>query len=364
MPDLKQFPLSKWQKHLHNHSSRLGLLGNQGIQANLDLRVALCDYLATSRSVRCSPERIIITSGAQQALSIVLLAILQSKDPILMEQPGYSQMRKIINLFNYQYHPVPVEVSTGLHMETVLKSDAKALYITPSNQYPMGTTLNTEQRLKLIEWANMGKRWIIEDDYDSEFQFAHRPYTSLQGLAAQIEQDAQVIYIGSFSKAMFNSLRMGYLIVPESIVDRCLAIKDAMTGDSPAHIQAALADFIVDGDLLRHIRRMRRLYKTKHQQMISAIQQHLGDSVTIISQAAGLHITLKWSEGIDEEHWSQLAEKSGIIIRPLSYYEDKDHINRDWNGAVLGFGNVEIEDIEPKIAHLAALFYGRLKAGN
>ncbi|WED23686.1 PLP-dependent aminotransferase family protein [Vibrio sp. JC009] len=357
VPDLGNFPAAKWQRLLQRHASRISLLGNQDIQGDAQLRLVLSDYLASSRSVHCDPERIIITTGAQQALSLALMTLLNRTDTILMEQPGYAQVRKIIDLLKLRYQPVPVKEHSGLDLNTVLSSSAKALYVTPSNQYPMGTTLNTEQRIKLIEWAAEGKRWIIEDDYDSEFQFAHRPYTSLQGLAGQMGLDEHIIYIGSFSKVMFNGLRLGYAVVPESMVAQCLAVKDALTGNSPAHTQAALADFIAEGDLLRHIRKMRRLYKAKHQRMLEAIKHHFDEHVQVISQAAGLHITLKWYGGIDESTWTKRASEAGIIIRPLKYYEPENCPERDWHGAVMGFGNVAVEEIESKVKTLAQLFF-------
>ncbi len=357
VPDLKQFPMTKWQRYVSLHSERYSLLGNQQVQGSFELRKALNDYLSTSRSVNCTPNRIIITSGAQQALSIALMATLKPNDSVLMENPGYTQMRKIIDLLHYQFHPVPVDEAFGLNLSTIFESKANALYITPSNQYPMGKTLNTDQRLKLIEWAQSNNSWIIEDDYDSEFQFAHRPYTSLQGLAAQINQDSNVIYVGSFSKVMFNSLRLGYLVVPEKIVDKCLAIKDALTGDSPAHIQAALADFIVEGDLLRHIRKMRRIYKEKYQRMSEAIERYFQRDVEIISQPAGLHITLKWLRGINEVTLSQKAKDIGMVVRPLSYYEHSLSIERRWQSVVLGFGNTAVKEIDNKIEQLSKLFY-------
>ncbi len=357
VPDLQLFPISKWQKLIDAHAGRVTLLGNQNIQGSIELRNALSDYLATSRSVNCSPQQIIITSGAQQALSIALMAILKPNQSVLIENPGYTQTRKIVDLLGFDFEPVQVNENQGIELQTVLKSQAKALYITPSNQYPMGAALNTEQRLKLIEWAKRNKSWIIEDDYDSEFQFAHRPYTSMQGLSAQISQQSQVLYVGSFSKVMFNSLRIGYLVVPEHLVQQCLVIKDALTGDSPAHTQAALADFILEGHLLRHIRKMRKLYKQKHQVITKAIDQHFKGKVKIISQAAGLHITIKWYGNTDEVTLSQKALSKDIIIRPLSYYEHPDHQNRDWHGAVLGFGNTHIDEISNKIKQLSELFY-------
>ncbi|SON51949.1 PLP-dependent aminotransferase family protein [Vibrio tapetis] len=357
VPDLAQFPVSKWQKLLQRHASRTVLLGNQDVQGSPELRTALSDYLATSRSVICNPNRIIITSGAQQALSIALMAVMQKNDSVLMEQPGYTQMRKIIDLLGHQLRPVDVTQPFHEQLDTILKSDARALYITPSNQYPMGTSLNIEQRLQLIEWAHSNNRWVIEDDYDSEFQFAHRPYTSLQGLAGQMGRDEHVIYIGSFSKTMFNGMRVGYMVVPESLVSRCLMIKDAITGDSPPHTQAALTDFILEGDLIRHIRKMRRLYKSKHQQMVTSIDTHFGSSVNVISQAAGLHVTLKWTNGINEKLWVERAQAIDIIMRPLRYYELEHGPSREWQSVILGFGNIALKSIDENIKKLADVFH-------
>lgn len=363
VPDLSAFPQAKWQRFIQRHISRNHLLGNQSVQGELSLREALNDYLASSRSVRCNPERIIITSGAQQALSIAVMATLDRDSTVLMEDPGYIQMRKVLQLFGVPIENVKVHEHQGLDLSAVLKSDAQALYVTPSNQYPMGTTLNTEQRLKLIEWATQKNRWIIEDDYDSEFQFAHRPYTSLQGLAGQLGQDEHVLYIGSFSKVMFNGLRLGYLVAPEHLVERCLTIKDALSGDSPTHAQAALADFIVEGELLRHIRKMRRLYQAKHQTMVAAITRIFSERLKVISQAAGLHITVKWQDGISEQDWCARAQSIGIILRPLTCYESNKSshdidgtAHREWRGVVMGFGNIALADIEPTLIRLASVF--------
>lgn len=356
VPDLALFPGVMWQKYLNRHLTRASLLGNQDIQGSWALRCALSDYLASSRSVNCTPNRIIITSGAQQALSIATMTTLNQGRKVLMEQPGYAQMRKLIQFQQYQFEPLLVQEKIGFDVNTVTSSDADALYITPSNQYPMGTTLNTEQRGKIIDWAEQTSSWILEDDYDSEFQFAHRPYTSLQGLAAQMGRDDRVLYIGSFSKVMFNGLRLGYLVVPESLVESCLMVKDALSGDSPSHVQEAMADFISEGGLLRHIRKMRRVYKAKHEQMCLSIGKHFGEKVSVISQAAGLHITLKWCSGIDEQAWTQRAAAEGFVLRPLSYYEHPDFKHRDWSGAVLGYGNVSLKDIDPHIKRLSELF--------
>ncbi|MGF1909923.1 PLP-dependent aminotransferase family protein [Vibrio kasasachensis] len=356
VPDLVLFPLKKWQRYLQNHASRPAILGNGDIQGSLELRIALANYLSSSRSVVCEPSRVIITSGAQQALSIAAMATLNQNDTLLLEYPGYVQMDKVAKLLKIRKSHIDVQPFLGLDIGKILNSHAKALYVTPSNQYPMGTTINSEQRLKLIEWASQNESWIIEDDYDSEFQFSHRPYTSMQGLAAQLGLDRHVIYIGSLSKVMFNGLRMGYMVVPQKLVERCNTIKDALGGDSPAHAQHALADFIAEGELLRHIRKMRRLYKEKHQTMVKAIEHHFGREAEIISQPGGLHVTLRWYGGVDEETLRHRALAKNLIVRSLKYYQPDGKQGRKWNGLVLGFGNTPLAELETKIAVLAHCF--------
>lgn len=370
VPDLKAFPLGQWQKLLQHHLSRPMLLGERSLQGEVNLRTAISQYLASSRSVSCDPSRIIITSGAQQALTLAVMAILTPSDSVLLEDPGYTQMRKVLELLNIPFTPLRVDARQGIEVNSVTKNAAKAVYLTPSNQYPMGTSLNTEQRLALIEWAAANSRWIIEDDYDSEFQFAHRPYTSLQGLASQANLDKHVVYIGSFSKVMFNGLRLGYMVVPPHLVAPCLAIKDAITGDTHVHTQAALADFIQEGHLLRHIRKMRRLYQQKYHAMLAIIQQCFGADWKVISQAAGLHVTVTWNANVTEQQMIDSAAKHSIYLRTLGYYRQpsisespRSSTNQQKTtanlpaGLVLGFGNVELSDIPALIKTLANCFY-------
>jgi len=236
-----------------------------------------------------------------------------------------------------------------------LEKKASAVYLTPSNQYPMGTSLDTEQRLQVLQWAQKHQSWVIEDDYDSEFQFAHRPYTSLQGLCAQSGLSDRCIYIGSFSKTMFNGIRIGYMVVPEKIVPRCLKIKDATNGNTPIHTQAALADFISEGHFLRHLRRMRKIYQQKFHTMKHALEMHFGHDLEIISQAAGLHTTVMWQGLPDEKKVAEAASKKGITVRPLVYYEHQKK-QRTWNALVLGYGNVHHEQIEPLIYQLKQVY--------
>jgi GntR family transcriptional regulator/MocR family aminotransferase len=363
IPDLGNFPYSKWQSMLHRHTNRATISGVGDIQGYYPLRDALSQYLQSSRSVSCNANQIIITSGAQQALSISVLATLKQGSRILMEEPGYPQMRKILNLFNCDTLPFQVEPTTGIDLTSLSRHQSEAIYLTPSNQYPMGTSLNTEQRLQILRWAKERQSWIIEDDYDSEFQFSHRPYASLQGLSAQSGVSDRCIYVGSFSKTLFNGLRVGYMVVPENLVSKCLDIKDALAGRTAVHTQAALADFIAEGHFLRHLRKMRKLYQQKSDCLAHSIKTHFAGKWTIISQSAGLHTTVKWYGAPTEEQMVELAHQQGITVRPLSYYE---HLSgrREWNSLVLGYGNAKIEEIDERIKTLAQCFLGSELGGH
>ncbi|MCL9776929.1 MocR-like pyridoxine biosynthesis transcription factor PdxR [Vibrio methylphosphonaticus] len=362
--DFSQFPTKQWNRYLQRHVGRSSLLGTQDLQGLIALREALAAYLTSSRSVECCADQVIVTSGAQQSIAIALLVTQSASTtrPFLVESPGYKQVVKVLDLFNINYDYVTVSSVSGLDVDAVLSSSASGVYLTPSNQYPMGCSLNTDQRLQLIEWAKRGKRWIIEDDYDSEFQFDSRPFRSMQGLAAHASSADQVIYIGSTSKVMFNALRLGYMVVPKHLVARCLEVKDALSGDTPSQTQAALADFISEGGLVRHIRKMRRIYEAKFQVIKTKIKQRFSGDWVVVSQGAGLHITVEWRSKVDEVLFANQAEQRGVVVRPMRFYrpeQDKDIPQCEGrNGAiVLGFGNAAIDDIAPSINQLSILYY-------
>ncbi|MDD1780131.1 PLP-dependent aminotransferase family protein [Enterovibrio sp. ZSDZ35] len=357
VPDLVHFPYKKWARLVQIHMQRAILAGQSDIQGSLALRKALSEYLLTSRSVVAPAHRIIITTGAQQALFIALNAVVKRGDPVLMENPGYSQMRKVMQQVgaNVTYFSLATQFDSDL---SVLGDFAgKALYLTPSNQYPMGHSLDTQARMRCIEWSIKSDGWIIEDDYDSEFQFANRPYPSLQGLAAKLHGDqANVIYIGTFGKAFVPSLRVGYMVVPDALVDQCLSLKDATSGCSPIHIEEALADVIAQGDYLRHIKKMRNLYQQKHAAFVACLSHVYHGGVEVISQAAGLHVTFRWEGGPDAYHVKKSLAEKGFTIRTLDYYCDDNTLSQmpDWihRCLVAGIGNSSLEDIEAGLSAL------------
>lgn len=355
--DLAEFPMAHWQRLLSRHANRSTLLGNQDLQGLLPLRQALHSYLTASRSVSCHPDQIIITSGAQQAIAIALLATRTSsaERAFLVESPGYKQVIKALEVFAIPYESVDVNPSSGWDIEKILTSGACGIYLTPSNQYPMGRSMPISERLQLIDWSKRSQSWVIEDDYDSEFQFESRPLRSMQGLSVERGHAGRMIYIGSMSKVMFNALRIGYMVVPDSLIERCMSIKDAMSGDSPSHVQAALADFIDEGGLVRHIRKMRRLYEQKYQQILVSIERYLGNEWAVTSQGAGLHVTVSWTRAVDEQRFAIQAKEKGIVVRPLTYYEPVNN-PREYGAVVLGFGNAPLKHIDEHIRQLAEIF--------
>ncbi|PKF49805.1 PLP-dependent aminotransferase family protein [Enterovibrio nigricans] len=363
VPDLAHFPYKKWARLVQIHMQRSILAGQNDIQGSFALREALSEYLLTSRSVDAPPHRIIVTTGAQQALYMALNAILNRGDRVLMENPGYSQMRKALEQSGTVARYFSLAPQFGDDLSLLNGFDGQAIYLTPSNQYPMGHSIDTQARMAIIEWAKASGGWIIEDDYDSEFQFANRPYPSLQGLAAKLHGEAaKLIYVGTFGKAFLSGIRVGYMVVPESLVDSCLQLKDAISGCSPIHIEEVLADFIKHGDYLRHIKKMRHLYQQKHAQFVSSLARVYGGGIEVMSQAAGLHVTFRWQGGPEAIDVKEALADKGFTIRTLDYYCDEKAlptmprwVNR---ALVAGIGNSSCDDIEEGLSALNAIFSG------
>ncbi|MDC0610337.1 PLP-dependent aminotransferase family protein [Vibrio sp.] len=360
VPDLEVFPIKRWSQMIHQQGQRRAYLGYNDLQGLRVLRDAIAHYVSSSRTVYCSPEQVIITHGAQQAISIALLATANFGGDVIFEEPGYGNVRAVLDLFNMNNIPFPIDKQSGWDFSSLKNATAKTVYVTPSNQYPLGLSMPVAERLELLEWAALNQSVIIEDDYDSEFQFAHQPYPSLQGLAHEFGYSDNVIYIGSLSKVMFNSMRLGYMVVPPSMVEKCCSIKQTLGGELAAASQLALAQFLNEGHLQRHIRKMRRIYQDKHQAMVAAIEAHFNGDIEIVSQAAGLHVTIVWHSKVCENRLSDLAKTHQLKVRAISAYESYAP-NRDWQGAVLGFGNADINRIDMDIKHLADLFYQLLE---
>jgi GntR family transcriptional regulator/MocR family aminotransferase len=349
-PDLDSFPIGVWSKVVARHARRLEVADLQygDVQGLGELRDVIASYVRTSRGVRCEASQVLIVSGSQQALDLATRVLLDAGDNAWVEDPGYWLVRHALNASGCRAVPVAVD-REGMSVSTAIKSGvkARAAFVTPAHQYPMGVTMSVARRLQLLEWAKRASGWIVEDDYDSEFRYDSMPIASLQGL----DRDARVIYIGTFSKVMFPSLRLGYMVVPEDLVGRFLSMRLAMDLGPPLSTQAAMAAFIREGHFARHIRRMRNLYAERRQVLLDAIDRELRGVAHVTGDAAGMHLAVLLERG-DDRKIAANAEEHGLLLSPLSDLYVAAPVR---SGFVLGFGNTKTSQIKRAVRQLKEL---------
>lgn len=285
------------------------------------LRRAIADYVEVSRGARCSHEQVIIVGGSQEALYLAAQLLIEPGDTAWIENPGYPGARNALSAAGARLVAVPLD-GEGLDLAQGLRlaPNARVAYITPSHQYPLGVTMTVGRRLALLEWARQSGAWILEDDYDSEFRYTSRPLPSLQGLDAGAgDRDARVFYIGSFSKTLFPSLRLGFLIVPSALVDAFAAARAVVDRQSPTVDQAVLAEFITEGHFVRHLRRMRALYAERQDALLRGIRDGpLVEHLETGPSDAGMHLIGWLRHHRDDARASARALETGIETQPLS----------------------------------------------
>ena len=338
-PALDQFPLKIWSRLVVRQcrKMRFASLYYSNPQGVLDLREAIATYLRTARGVRCEADQIIIVSGSQQALDIAVRVLIDRGSSVWMEEPGYRFARNLFALNGCRVIPVPVD-SEGLNVIAGIErcGKARAALVTPSHQYPLGVTMSASRRMQLLEWSQLAGSWIIEDDYDSEFRYESNPIASLQGL----DRFARVVYIGTFSKVLFPSLRLGYVVVPPDLVDRFLAVRLTSDIGPPTFFQAVLAEFLREGHFSRHIRRMRLLYQERRSALFESLHQELGVPVEVTGEQAGLHLSITLPRGFRDHEIAERAARQKLWLAPLS----SSYLERPSpQGFVLGFSNISVE---------------------
>ncbi len=340
-PGIDEFPVGLWSRLTAHHWRRSAklLIGYGSNLGYPPLREAISAYLGASRGVQCSPEQVIITSGAQNALQLVAMLLLNAGDAVWTENPGYRGARAALLAAGAQLIPVPVDTQ-GLDVEEGIQlcPTARMAYVTPSHQYPMGVTMSLARRLALIDWARRAAAWIIEDDYDSEFRYQGRPLASLQGL----DGGQCVLYIGTFSKILFPALRLGYMVIPEALVDHFQGVLRSLNHHLPGIEQAVLTDFLIEGHLARHIRQMRQLYAERQQILIKAVQRILGSNLKLDTAEAGLHVTGLLPARVDDRAVSAAALRLGIEAPALSSYSLSP---LSQGGLVLGYAGLSSDQI-------------------
>jgi GntR family transcriptional regulator/MocR family aminotransferase len=353
VPALDAFPFETWAKLSAKHWRRPAdtLLGYGEPQGHAPLRRAVASYLGVARAVRCQPEQVIIIDGAQMAFDLIARVLLDPGDAAWMEEPGYPGARAALVASGARLVHVPVDAE-GLDVAAGAKLDpsARLIYVTPSHQFPLGMTMSLPRRLALLEWASRAGAWVMEDDFDSEYRYEGRPIASLQGL----DNDGRVVYVGTFSKFLFPSLRLGYIVAPPALVDAFLAARAIVGRHSPSVEQAVLTDFIEEGHFGRHIRRMRTLYAERQMLLINALRKECGDLLEVEPSAAGIQSVAWLPEGLDDKEVSREALARGVEARPMSAFYAGGSPR---GGLELGYAAFNKQELRRGAAQLSAVIH-------
>lgn len=352
-PALDAFPLDVWRSIVTRCLRRTGAeaLGTGDPAGYGPLREAIAAYLTTSRGVICSPRQIVVLTSSQQALDLAAVLLLDPGDAAWLEEPGYPGAHAALLAHGARVVPVPVD-DDGLDVSEGVRraSEARLAYVTPSHQYPLGTTLSLERRLALLDWARRQGAWILEDDYDSEFRYRGRPLAAIQG----IDEDARVIYVGTFTKSLFPALRLAYTVLPEDLVEPFVTARGSTDGFPPTLTQMAVAEFFADGHFGVHLRRMRELYRERRDALLEAADRWLDGAVRLGPADAGLHMVVHLPPGTDDHAVSSRAARHHVEVQPLSLFR---HDASSGPGLVLGYGALPPQQIEAGIRALARALY-------
>lgn len=312
-PDLDQFPFALWRRLLVRHMRKpaRALFDYQEMAHGFSaLREAIARYVGHARAVTCSAEQVVVVNGSQQALDICARLLLEPGDVVAFENPGYLGTRRIMEGHGARLAPATIDAE-GVVIET-LADDARLVYVTPSHQFPTGVAMSLARRLALIEWARRRGAVIVEDDYDSEYRYHGPPLPALQGLAG----DVPVVYCGTFSKVMFPGLRVGYVILPPALVAPFARAKWLADRHTPMLEQAAAADFLGDGHLERHVRRMRRHYGRRRDTLVESLARHFGARVQVSGDPAGMHVLARF----DDDGIAGRAARNKVALADAARY--------------------------------------------
>ena len=349
-PDEHLFPHATWHRLLARESRTLAGREACGHPAGHQrLREAIAHHVATSRGLRVDADDIIVTGGAQQAIDLIARVLAAPGDRVGVEDPGYGPPRRLFGALGLQVCGVPVD-EQGLVVDAI-PAQTRFVYVTPSHQFPLGMSMSLRRRLALLEWARRADAAIIEDDYDSEFRFGGRPIEPVHVLDA----GCRVIYVGSFSKTMLPTLRLGFLIAPPSLRTALMSAKFLTDWCSPLATQAALARFIEDGLFARHIRRMRTTYEARHRLIVDILARTFADELEVVPSSVGMHVAgLARNASVERVEASvQRASAAGLECMALSMYAAGEH---RLAGFVLGYGAIASEQIEEGLALLRRSF--------
>jgi GntR family transcriptional regulator/MocR family aminotransferase len=345
MPELGYFPATLWHRMAGRHLRRLSpeLARYDSPSGYKPLRQAIVSYLRHSRAVACEAEQVVVTSGSQQALDLTARLLISPGQCVAVENPGYPAARAAFLAGGARLAPVAVDAE-GIRVERIPR-DARLVYVTPSHQYPTGVLLSLSRRLALLDWARKHRALVVEDDYDSEFRYGGRPVESLQGL----DRSGRVLYVGTFSKVIFPTLRLGYVVLPRWLLKPFLAMKWIADRHTSGVEQRVLAEFMEDGYFERHLRRMSRVYRERREALISSLAQEAGDLVELVPSVAGLHLAVWLSRKIHPERLKTRAAELGVGLYPLDPY----YFGRKGRpGLLFGYSGISTEEIRKGVRRL------------
>lgn len=349
--DLATFPFAVWRRLLLRQARKGSVrqFDYGSALGNAELRAAICAHLRRARGVVCNPGDVIVVNGSQQALDLVIRVLVDPGDPVALEDPHYDGIREALRAAGARLRPVPVD-RDGLN-PAHLPDDAGLVFVTPSHQFPTGAILPLERRLALLEWARKRNAVIVEDDYDGEFHYEGRPLESLQGL----DREGRIVYIGTFSRTVFPSLRIGYLIAPAPLVPAFAAAKWLSDLHSASLEQQTLAEFIANGMYERHLRRLRKRNTARRAALLEAIENYLGGRVEVTGEGAGAQVVLWPLKKVIEEQVVAAAAKKGVGIYGIAHCWLRQPARP---GFILGYARLSEQEIREGIRLLAPILKG------
>lgn len=347
---LKDFPFSTWKKITRNIlvDANSEMFARGDAQGDLSLRETIGRYLHSSRGVNCTPEQIVVGAGTDY-LFLLLEKILGRHVPIAMEEPTYERAYKIFQSFAYEILAVPVDGS-GMRVEKLRETKARLAYVMPSHQYPTGVVMPIGRRMELLRWAQEGQgRYLIEDDYDSEFRYKGKPIPSLQAS----DQAGRVIYMGTFSKSIAPAIRVGYMVLPASLLDAYRDNCGCYASTVSRIDQRILNEFIKDGYFERYLNKMRKIYRERHDYLLGLLGP-FEKKFRISGENAGLHLLLTSRAGVPEEELLTAAEKEGIKLYGMSQacMQGKEAEVPFQNTVLMGYGALEKQELREGIERL------------
>ncbi|MBQ2276208.1 MAG: PLP-dependent aminotransferase family protein [Lachnospiraceae bacterium] len=350
--DMNYFPYNRWRKLLKevmiNDNSDLFQIGHR--QGDFEFRRAIKEYLHQSRGVNCSENQIMIGAGSDYLL-MLLSRILGTNHKIAMENPTYLSSYRTLKELGFEIQPIEVK-EKGMDIKQLEESDASLAYVTPSHQFPTGTVMPISRRIQLLSWARKGEnRYIIEDDYDSEFRYLGKPIPALQNN----DTEGKVIYIGTFSKAIAPAIRISYMVVPKELMKKAKATLSCYSCTVSRIDQAVLGRFLQEGYFERHINKMRKIYKTKHDRLVKALAI-FGDDIRILGESAGLHLVIELKTQINEKRFEEECEKGSIKITAMKEFFIEP-VKQESSKYLLGFARLREDKIEEAVEKLYRACY-------